>query len=146
MQIDYEFLLKVQSLTDNTGMRVYIEYMSLMNKLNRKPTYDELMKQSGMEERTLKMYVGALKENDLIVEKTESQIIEEETYRMDIMDALDRIMSTYCVNGVFVSDSAKQQAIDINTQWIDNRINSNPSRENLLKDCLNRWIDKVNKM
>lgn len=129
-----------------TGFKVYVDYMFAYNTLNHKPTVEEVANTSTLDKNTIITFVGALKEHGIIKERTDAE------ERIDIMleaetdDLLQKNIDTFLNGGCFISNSMRDLCIQTLKDFIDKKIENNPTKTEIYRRSLNKKLELISKI
>lgn len=128
------------------GFKVYADYLYAYNTLNHKPSIDEVHDISTLDKNTIITYVGALKEHKIIKEKTPQEEVMDVILESETDDLIQKTINTFLVGGGFTSSSVRDLCIQTITQFINDKIQNNPTKEAIYKASLSKKLDLISRI
>lgn len=145
-KIEFSKLKDILDQSGAMGLRVFIEYCTCMETLGHKPTIDELNDFSNLDKNTLLFTIGGLKELGIIKEKTPQEETMDIILESEFDDLIQKTINTFLVGGTFTSSSVKDLCIQTITQFVEDKIRNNPSKEYIYRSSLAKKLDLISRI
>lgn len=145
-KIEYSKLKEILDNAGNMGLRVFIEYQTCYETLNHKPSIDELVDFSRLDKNTIVFNLGGLKEMGIIKERTEAEERLDILLETETDDMLQKTIDTFLNGGCFCSSSMRDLCVQTIKDFIEKKIENNPSKDYIYQRSLTKKLELISKI